>query len=194
MFKIIKNINKRKQIEKDIRRLEHRYDKSQSELHMRYDRRESELDNKYENRRTEINQEVLAYQQQNAKKMEKYALNMASEIAAYEHAFHLSMENKKVEIAKLESYRECLEKNISLQKDNILEHSTAHQKDLNSQKDIIKAKDDEIKRTNELCTLLVAENDPKLKQQNEDIREQIKELQKCNERFQQCFSTNGRCQ
>lgn len=101
-----------------------------------------------EERLLSINREVEEFRLDKTEEIKRLALICAKDTAEYEHTFHQTKENKRVELAKLEAKLENIQEIIDAKQEN------AKAKDV-----LIKSKDDEIGRLNKIIEKLI-ENQP----------------------------------
>lgn len=107
---------------------------------------DQELDLYKKKRILEIDQEVGEYKVQRQLEMVDIAKRCAKELGEYEHNYHHSKEKKGIEIAKLEAKLESLAETVKAREEVIA-----------ADNNLLKSKDAEIKRLNDLLTLALKE-------------------------------------
>ena len=96
------------------------------------------LDNYKERRKLKIDREIQNYRESISKEIESLALACAKDKGNYEHEYHKSIENLRVEIAKLEALKETMKNDVIIYER------------------LLKEKDKEIERVHTLCLKIAA--------------------------------------
>lgn len=92
----------------------------------------------------EIDRQVEDYRSAQQKLSQNMAQKCAEQLGEYEHTFHFTKETKGIELAKLEAKVEVLQQVVD-----------ARNEVIKADDNLLKSKDAEIKRLNDLITLMV---------------------------------------
>ncbi len=107
---------------------------------------DQELDLYRKEKMLEIDRQVDEYKIQRQLEMVDMAKRCAEELGEYEHNYHHTKEKKGIEIARLEAKLEALQETVKAREEVIA-----------ADNNLLKSKDAEIKRLNDLLTLALKE-------------------------------------
>ena len=94
----------------------------------------------------EIDKLIEDYRFDRQSEIQDIAKRCLEELAQYEHTYHYTKEQKGIELAKLEAKIEALTEVVK-----------AREEVINADNNLLQSKNDEIKRLNEIVTLLIKE-------------------------------------